>query len=169
MDEAGTGIITYSPTAKRKSRIAQRQGSDARDANIDGVSLHVQAVLRDTGGAGAEILIALGAAIAADDLNLSAWMTDGGGEIVENVEDAGIVMLYVAGSVIPKEMVQLYFCFRNINIAAPVNDVDAFAGVCMIEAKMVLWGGRIERGGRAAALRRSGQKHQGQEEKSHRG
>jgi hypothetical protein len=137
MDEAGAGIVTHSTAAEREGSITQRHGIDSRDANINGVSLHVQAVLRNAGGAGAEEFIASGGAIAADDFDLPALMTDGGSEIGKNVEDARIVMHDVAGSVISKEMIQLFFGLRNITVTAAVDDVDAFAGVCVIEANMV--------------------------------
>jgi hypothetical protein len=161
MHEAGEGIITHATAAERESGIAQRQGIDSRDANIDRVSLHMQAILCDADRAGAEEFIAPGGTVAADDIDLPARMTDSGGEIEKNVEDARIVVLDVAGAMIAKEMVELFFGLRNIKIAAPVNDVDAFTGVRMIEAKIVFLGGRIVRNRVPAALCGSGKKDQG--------
>jgi hypothetical protein len=137
MDEAGAGIITHATAAERESGIAQRPGIDSRDANIDRVRLHMQAVFCDARGARAEEFIAPGGTVAADDIDFPARMTDGGREIGKNVEDAMIVVLDVTGAMIAKEMVELFFGLGKIEIAAAVNDVDAFAGVRMIEAKMV--------------------------------
>lgn len=46
MNESRAGVITHSPPTQRQRRIPQRKRIDPRDANINGVSLHVQAVLR---------------------------------------------------------------------------------------------------------------------------
>ena len=138
MHEARAGIIAYTATAKREGGIAQVKSVNSRDADIDGVRLHVKTILRDAGRMGTEEFIAPRGAKATDDLNFGVWMTHGTCEIGKNVEDAGIVMLHLAGAVVAKEMVELSFRFRKIEIAAAIDDINAFAGMSVVEAKMML-------------------------------
>lgn len=162
MDEARAGIITDAAAAERESGIAQRQGIDTRDANIDRVRLHVLAIFCDPGGAAAEKLIAPGGTVAADDIDLRAGMADRGGKIGKNVEDARIVVLDVAGAVVAEEMIKPLFGLRKIKIAAAVNDVDAFAGVRMKEAEMMFLVRTINGARGTAAPRGRREKHEGQ-------
>jgi hypothetical protein len=161
MDEAGAGIVTHATAAEREGSVSQSQGIDSRDANINGVSLLVQAVHRNARGTGAEKFIAPIGAIAADDFDLPVSMTDCGGEVGKNVEDARIIALHLAGSMIPKKMGELFFGFRNIKTAPTVNDVDAFAGVSMIQAEMVFLTGSINRDGVVIAVYGSDKQDQG--------
>jgi len=118
--------------------VTQCQRINTGNANVDGVSLHMQAVAGYAGRAGAKEFIAPRGAVAADDVNFGVGAAEGSGEIGENVEDAGVVMLDVAGSVVPEEMVELFFGFGKIVVAATINDVNTFACVRVIEPDMVL-------------------------------
>jgi len=138
MHEAGAGIIPHATTAEREGGIAQGQRIDSRDANIDGVRLHVQAILCDSGRTSAQKFIAPRGTISAYDIDLPVRMTDSGGKIGKNVEDARIVVLDVAGAMIAKKMVQLFFSFRKIDIPTAIHDVNVLTRMRMIEAKVML-------------------------------
>ena len=76
MHESRARVITDTATTERNSSIAQCKGVDARDANVDGVSLHVLAVLRNPLGAGAQEFVAPRRAIATNDFDLGVRVAD---------------------------------------------------------------------------------------------
>jgi hypothetical protein len=49
VNEIGLGVIPYASTAQGQSSIAKKGGSQARQTDVDGLGLHMQAALRDTG------------------------------------------------------------------------------------------------------------------------
>ncbi len=71
MNEGRARVITDAATAERKSSIVQRQGVNSRDADVNRVSLHILAVLRNTRRAGAKEFIAPGGAIPTNDVPLA--------------------------------------------------------------------------------------------------
>src|ERR1700758_3126904 len=137
MDERRAGVETYASTAQCQCRIAQRQRIDPRNANINGVSLHVLAVLRHPGRTGAKELIAPRGPIPTDDLDLRARMPDRRSHVGKNVEHSGIIVLDVACTMIAQEMVQLFFSFRKVDISATVHNVNVFACMSVIKAEMM--------------------------------
>jgi hypothetical protein len=66
VNEVGLGVIPYAPTAKGQRGISKKGSSQARQPDVDGLGLHMQAVLGDAGGMGTEKIIAPGGSIAAD-------------------------------------------------------------------------------------------------------
>ena len=152
MDEPGARIIADSSTVQHDRSVAQGKCIDARNANVDGVCLHVQAVSGYTGRASAEELVAPWAAIATDDVDFRAGTAEGSGKIGEDVENVGIVMHDGAGAVVPQEMVESLFSLRQKGVATAVDDINPLARVRMIEAKTVFLGGRMGRRGIVVAL-----------------
>jgi hypothetical protein len=138
MNETGARVVTNAAAGKRKGRIPKCQSIDSRNSNINGMRLHVQAVFRHPGRAGAQKLIAPGRAITADNLDFCIRMTNGGGEIGQNVEYMWIVVLHSAGAMIAKKMIELLFGLGKIEVAATIHDVNVFPGVRMIQAEMML-------------------------------
>jgi len=138
---------------QRDSGVAQGQCIDARDANVDGVRLRVQAVSGYTGRASAEELVAPRAAIATDDVDFRAGTAERSGKIGEDVENVGIVMFDGASAVVPQEMVESLFSLRQKSVATAIGDINPLARVRMVEAKTVFLGGRMSRRGVVVALR----------------
>jgi hypothetical protein len=137
---------------QRDSSVAQGQCIDARDSNVDGVRLHVQAASGYTGRASAEELVAPGAAIATDDVDFRAGTAERSGKIGEDVENVGIVMSDGASAVVPQEMVESLFSLRQKSVATAIDDINPLARVRMTEAKTVFLGGRMSRRGVVVAL-----------------
>ena len=52
-------------------------------------------------------------------------------------------MFDVAGAMIAKEMIQLFFSFRKIDIPTAIHDVNVLTRMRVVEAKMMLFLGRI--------------------------
>jgi hypothetical protein len=125
------------------------------------VGLLVQTVHCNAGRVSAEEFVAPSGAIAADDVDFPVSVTDCCGEIGKDVEDPRIIAFHLAGSVIPEKMGKLFLGFRNIKIAATVNDVDMFACVSVVQAKMVFLGGSITRDGAVTAVYGNDKQHQG--------
>ena len=146
MNERRLGVVTYASTTQRQRRIAQGERIDPRNANINGVSLHVLAVFRDTGRTGAKELIAPRGPVPANDLDLRARMPNRRGHIGKNVKHLRIVVLDVACTVIAQEMVQFIFRFRKVAISATVHNVDVLACMSVVKAEMMFLGRSSFRG-----------------------
>jgi len=155
VDEAGAGVVADSSALEGDGGVAQGQRVDTGNANVDGVRLHVEAVSRYAGGASAEKFVAPRGAIAADDVDFGIGSADGSGEIGENVEDVRIVVLDFAGAVIAEKMVELSFGLGQEDVTTAINDINALAGVRVVEAKMMFLGRGIGWRGLIAAVRGS--------------
>lgn len=134
VNKAGAGIVTHAASAKRESCVTQSLGVDARDTDINGVRLHVQAIFRHTCGAGAEKFVTPGSAIATNNIDFPIGVADGSRQIRQNVEDPRIIVFYFACAMVPQEMVQLLLCLQEVVVAAAIDDINAFACVRMIQA-----------------------------------
>ena len=141
MDEAGTRVVADSSAMQGDRGVTQCQRINTGNANVDGVSLHMQAVAGYAGRAGAKEFIAPRGAVAADDVNFGVGAAEGSGKIRKNVEDMRIVVLDVTSAVIAQEMVELIFGLREEIISAAIDNIDALAGVRVVEAKMVFLAG----------------------------
>ena len=155
MDEAGARIIADSAFAQCKRGVTQGDSADAGDADVNRVRLHVQAVLGYTCRARAEKFIAPRGAIAADDIDLCAGAAYRFREFGENVEKAGIVVLYLARAMITQKMVELPLSFGKERVALTIDDVNVLAGVRVIEAKVVFERSRSLGSGTGAVAGRS--------------
>jgi hypothetical protein len=60
---------------------------------------------------------------------------------VKQVEFLEVILLHVTGAVVAKKMVQLRDTIGQVSIAYPVDYVDMFAGVEVVEAQPV--GGKV--------------------------
>lgn len=138
MNEGRARIITHSAASEGQRRIAKSESVDARNTDVDGVSLHVLAVLRYPRRAGAQEFITPRSTVSTDNVDLRVGMTNGGGQIGEKVENVRIVVLYVAGAMIAQEMIELSFRLRQILVAATVDNVNMLTGVRVIQPKVVL-------------------------------
>lgn len=152
MDEVRARIITDTSTLKRQSDIAQLSRPHGRYADVDRFTLHVKALLGHARGVRPKELIAPRRAIPADDLNLSFGVAQGSGKIPKQVEQPWFEVMNVAGAVIAKKIIELFQCFR-VSGTNPVDNVNAFAGVRMIEAQPVF--SSAGRGGQSSVGRKS--------------
>jgi hypothetical protein len=137
VNEAGARVVAHTSAAESKRGIAKSECVYPGDADIDGVRLHVQAVLGDAGRARAKEFVAPGTAIAADNIDFSVGMADGSGEIREDVKDVRIVMLDFASAMVAKEMIELRFGFRKKEIAPTIDDINVLSSVGVIETEVV--------------------------------
>ena len=133
----GARIISHAASSQGQRRIAQSQRIDSGNANVNRMRLHVLAVFRHACRPRAKEFVAPRRAVAANNIDLRVRMAHGRGQVRQNVEHMRIVMLHVAGTMVAQKMIQLRFRSRQILIAAPVNNVNALAGVRMVKPKMV--------------------------------
>ncbi len=157
MYKLGAGIVTHPTAAKFQRGVTERQRVNSRDANIDGMRLHVLAVFCDSGRPCAEEFIARGSSISANNFYFRVRMPDGSSHIGKNVENLWIVVLDVARSMVAEEMIQLVFCSREIRLPDSIYDVDSLTGVSVVQAKMMR-GGRTSFGGKARSAGHQGRK-----------
>src|SRR5579872_3500966 len=86
VNEVGRRIVTDTAALKRQGGVPKSRRFHTRQANVDGLCLHVQALLSNAGSVGAQILVRLRRAIAANDLYLTVWAAAGLGQIEQHVE-----------------------------------------------------------------------------------
>lgn len=142
MNEAGNGVVAHAAAAEREGGVSKGQCLDAGQADIDGFGLHVEALLGYAGGVGPQILVGLGAAVAANNLDFGAGVAGGARQVEQDVEDARIVMMNGAGYAVAQEMVELGEGLGEERLIPFVNDVNMFAGVGFIQAEAAFLGPR---------------------------
>ena len=71
-------IVADTAAVQIERSIAQTSGGHSRHANVDGFAQHVLAMLGDANSCAAKKFVAPRRAIAANDVDLSAGMADGG-------------------------------------------------------------------------------------------
>jgi hypothetical protein len=69
VDEFRFGIVPHSSAVKGESDIAKFRGRDSGDADVDGLSLHVEAMEGHAGCGVPEKFVASGTAISANNVN----------------------------------------------------------------------------------------------------
>ena len=135
MNEIGRRIIPHTSSRHSESNVAKIGGFEPGHPDIDGLGLHVQAVLGDAAGVRAKKLIAPWRSVSTDDVNLGIRAPSRGDQVREQIEQMRIVMMHVAGAVVAKEMIQPRERLGKVIRAAPVNDIQAFLGMGVIKAK----------------------------------
>ena len=88
--------------------------------------------------AGAQELIAPGRAISTDHVDLAAGVVQVNGEIGEQIEETRIEVMDVSGAVVAEKVIELVQGFREVGVAALVDDVEMLTGVSVIEAEPLL-------------------------------
>lgn len=114
--------------------IAQLGNANRGHADIDSFRLHVEAVQGNSGSVGAKELIAPGAAVAANDVNLRSGTADGGGEVGKQVENAWVVMMHVPRPMIPQEVIQLGKRFWDVSVPSSEYNINPLVGVRVKES-----------------------------------
>ena len=126
-----------------EGRISELCGRCAGYADVNRHGLHVQTVLRDAMTVRTEPLVAPRSSVATHNVDFCVRTTERRRQVVEQIEDARIVLMHVAGPVIAKKMVQLGKSSGIIAVAVPVNDVEMLASVGMEEMKAIGIGRQI--------------------------
>ena len=153
MDELAAGVVAYAAEAEREGGVAEGLGADAGDPNVDGLGLDVLRVFGDAGmaAAGAEELVGLGRAVAADDIDDAAGTVQAGHEVVEEVELGGVVGALFLGAAVAEEVVELVEGLGDVGVADAVDDIEALVGVGAAELELVAAAvegdGRVRSGG----------------------
>lgn len=123
MHKIGSCVVSNTAAVKRQRRIPQIGGFDSRQTDINRHGLHVQAVASDAGTMGPQEFVAPGRAIAADYVDLGVGFAQYGGEIVQQVENPGIVMADVSGTVVAQVAIEAIKCFGEVMAALAIDDV----------------------------------------------
>jgi hypothetical protein len=85
----------------------------------------------------AEKVIAPGSAIPANNIDLAVEMTQSGQKVMQEVEFPDVIILLVTRTVVAKKMVQRRNAFRKVLITYPINNIEMFSGMKVIEAKPI--------------------------------
>jgi hypothetical protein len=85
----------------------------------------------------AEKLVAPGTAITADDINFGVGPANRPGQIAEEIEQAWIVRVRIAGPMVAKEIVKLCQRLGKIRVSLTVNNVEVFPRMRVIQPQAV--------------------------------
>src|SRR5579864_1341889 len=81
VNEAGARIISDAAAAQRQGGVPKVSRRNTGQANINGFSFHVQALLCHTGSVGSQILVAPARSITTDDANFAIRTAGGASQI----------------------------------------------------------------------------------------
>ncbi len=95
------------------------------------------AVQRNTIAMLAEIVIARGSAIPANDVNLAVEMPQFGQQVMQEIEFPDVIFLLVTRTVVAKKMIQCRNAFRKVLVTYPIDNIEMFSGMKVIEAKPI--------------------------------
>lgn len=91
----------------------------------------METVLGNAGGVGPQEFVAPWRTVPADDGYLSIGLPRGSVKVRQKIKQTRIVMKLLAGAVVTQKVIQLGEGVVEVNIATPVDYVDALAGVSM--------------------------------------
>lgn len=132
--EVGRGIEPDAAAPRGKRRAPQFRQWDVRQPNVDRLPLHVQTPGRDTFGVLPQHGVRLRRPIARNHLK-----GPGGfrlvAQVIEQVEQAGIDVVNIAGAEVTQEVVDVREGVRQIGPAAEVLDSQMLARVCVAETQ----------------------------------
>ena len=80
---------------------------------------------------GSQKLITPRRSISTNDVNFPVWLSEFRRQIVQQVEDSGIVVMHIACPMIAQVMIQLIERLGNVLIATPIHNIQPLAGVRM--------------------------------------
>ena len=147
VNKIGLRVIAHSAAAHRQRRIADLSAGDSWNANIDGLGFHVLAVFGNPVAMLPQVVVAPRGPIPADNVDFAVGVSQLDQQIVQQIEFLEVIILHVTGAVVAQKMVQLRNTVRQVLIADPIDHIDMFAGVQVIEAQPVgssiRWGPNI--------------------------
>src|SRR5208283_1514870 len=122
---------------QRQRSISQLLGRNAGHPDVNGHCLHVEAIAGHAMPMRAEEFVAPGRAVAADDINLEIGIPQRHSQVVQQVEDSGIVLVNFAGAVVSQIAIQACERFRIVAFAVAVDDVQSLPGMCVEKMQAV--------------------------------
>jgi hypothetical protein len=140
MHEVGAAIVAHSAAMQAQGCVTQLRRRNPRQANVDRLGLHMQAVLCHAGvrAARAQEFVAPGSTVAANYIDFTTGITERRGQVVEKVEEVRIEMTHISRTVIAQKMVELVQRFGDVLITTTIDDVQPLARVRVIKAEPVL-------------------------------
>ena len=144
------GVVADASALHGKGCVAHLGSGYAGNADVDGFGFHVLAVQGNSVAVLAEVVVAPWSAISADDIDNSVGMAEAGHEVMEQIELPDVVIPHISGPVVAEKVVELGDGFRNVVIANPVDHINAFTGMKVIEVQAISRGGRRSVGRRRA-------------------
>src|SRR5205807_2809815 len=85
----------------------------------------------------AQVAIAPGSAVTANNIDFGVWLSNRGGEIAQEVEQPWIDMMDVSGAMVTQEMFKLVNGLWHIGVADAIYHINALVGVRMKEPQPV--------------------------------
>lgn len=131
MNEIRIGVISDAPAMQGQRGVSKPGCGHTRDANIDGLGLHVQAVPGYGVPMTTQVLVAFGRPIAAYHVDFSARTSQSCGEIVEQVEHPRIVLVDRTRPAVAQKLIDPQQHVRIVNVSMTVHDFEASPRVCI--------------------------------------
>jgi len=140
MNKVGDRVVTNAAAVQLKSGVSKAGRRKTGKANVDGFGLHVEAVHGDTSVSmtGAQEFVSLRCAIAADHIDFAVRPANRSKQIVQQVEDARVVVMNLAGAPVAQEKVEPIESAWQVGVTVAINNVDVLVGMRMEETKPVL-------------------------------
>lgn len=136
VDEAArVAIVAHAASTQGNGAFTQAGIAAASEADVDGLTTHVEAIACDALGSPAELGIGFGRAITAVDLNLAFLAVHSGLQVIQEIEQLGIHESGFMGVVIPEEMIQLGQGVPLVAVTDAVGDAQRFIGVGVAEVE----------------------------------
>jgi len=130
-------VIAHSTTAQSQRRITNFRARYSWNANIDGLRFHVLAMLGNPVPMLPQVVVAPRGAVPADYVDFAVGVSQLDHKIVQQIEFLEVILLHVAGAVVTQKMVQLRDTVRQVLITDPINHIDMFGGMQVIETQPV--------------------------------
>jgi hypothetical protein len=140
VNKVGGRVVTDAAAMQLESGVSKASSRKTGQADVDGFGLHVEAVHRDTGVSmtGAQELVGLRCAIAANHVDLAVGPVNRCKQIVQQVEDARVVVMNLAGAPVTQEIVEPLKSPRQVGVTAAINNVNVLVGMRVEEISLVL-------------------------------
>lgn len=137
--EVRAAIVSHSSAMQAQGCVAQFRRWNPGQANVDGFSLHVQAMTRHAGVGAArpQEFIAPKGAVTTNHVDLTIGVSERRSQIVKEIEEARIEMTYISGAVVAQKIVELVERFGDVLVTAAINNVEPLTRVSVIKAQVI--------------------------------
>jgi hypothetical protein len=95
--------------------------------------------------ASTEELVAPWRTVSTDNIDLAAGIVQGRSQVVEQIEQTRIEMVYLSRAMVAEIVVKFGQRLRDITITTPIDDIESLVGVGVIKAQPVFGRGCAER------------------------
>ena len=137
MNEIRTGIVAHAAAVKGKGDIAQMSSFHPGYSEVDRLRLDVEAISGNPFAMGAQIRVAPGCAVTANDIDFSFGTTRGHREFLQDVKELGVEMMNLSSAMIPEEVVEFRDSVWKVLIPTTVQDIKPLARMRMIQTETV--------------------------------